>query len=305
MGMGPHEQNGGFGKGPLEMRVADLLARGLQVLARRVLRTLAQATIRGQGLPPGEAVHVMDVVAQHETEACAHTRHGVSQVQSVGIVWLRGGEEGECQSTEQLILIREQGQVALAGLGHSGSGKALGAPRAVGLGGDVLANRGHVLLPMRLLPMGQQRSALAPQVGAATEEVPRRAQGGRRDRGLWEQAATQPGRDLVGSELVVFGLAAMHGFHREGMPQNAGDPFCSPQVSEPIPGEETLDGHAQAVTRRGDGLEERCRSGWHMTVQQHCARVVHDTAIHAPGLQVDTAVKGVLMGVEAPVRSPL
>jgi len=109
----------------------------------------------------------------------------------------------------------------------------------------------------------------------------------------------------VGSDLIVFGFAAVNGFHREGMPQNEGEPCCSTQVSEPIPREDTLDGHDQAVTIRGDGLEKRFRSGFPMTVQQHCALVVHDTDIHAPGMPVDTAVKGVLMGVEAHVRSPL
>jgi hypothetical protein len=89
------------------------------------------------------------------------------------------------------------------------------------------------------------------------------------------------------------------------MPQNEGDPFCSTQVSEPIPGEATLDGHDQAVTLRGDGLEERFRSGCHITGQQNFALVVHDTDIHAPGMQVDTAVKGGVIGVESHVRSPL
>ena len=42
-----------------------------------------------------------------------------------------------------------------------------------------------------------------------------------------------------------------------------------------------------------------------MTGQQHGARVVHDTDVHAPGLHVDTAVKGMLLGVASHVRSPL
>ena len=42
-----------------------------------------------------------------------------------------------------------------------------------------------------------------------------------------------------------------------------------------------------------------------MAVQQQCAVVVHDRAVHAPSVQVDTAVKGVVMGGASHVRSPL
>jgi hypothetical protein len=97
----------------------------------------------------------------------------------------------------------------------------------------------------------------------------------------------------------------MNGFHVEGMTQDEGDTFCSTQISEPIPGEDTLDGHHQSVTIRGNGLEERFRSCFHIAVQQNFAVVAHDTDVHAPGMQVDTAVKGVLLGVESHVRSPL
>jgi len=156
-----------------------------------------------------------------------------------------------------------------------------------------------VILTIRLLHMGQQFSALTHQVGTATSEVPGSAPSSGIDIGLWEQAATKQGGYLLGIDRVVFGLAAMNGFHGEGMPQNEGDPFCSAEVSEPIPGEDTLDGHYQAITIRCYGLEERLRSGFHMTVQQNFALVVHETNVHAPGMQVDTAVKGVLIGVES------
>ena len=305
LGMVPQAQNGGCGKGPREMGVPEFLARGTQTFASRCLRTLEQATIRGDVRHPGEAVKVMACVEQHETEDVANARHRWHQVQGVGSVVLRGCEDGECQSTEQRILIGEQGQVDLEGLLHRGIVKALGDPLAVGFVGAFLPHLGQVRLTRRILHMGQKCSAFAPQVGAATEEVPGSAHGGGLARGLWEQAATKQGRHLVGIDLGVFGLAAMHGCHREGMPQNAGETFCSTQVSEPIPGKETRDGHYQTVTIRCDGLAERFRSGFPLTVQQHFALVVHDTDGHAPGMQVDTAVKGVLMGVESPVRSPL
>ena len=166
-GIVPQEQHGRFGKGPLEMGVADFLARGPQMFASRFLRALDQATIRGEVLHPWEAVHGMAFVEQHETEDFANARHGLQQVQGVGIVWLRGGADGEFQRPEQLIIIGDQGQVDRDGLWHSSLVKALGDTLAVGFGGAFLAHLGQVLLPIRILYMGQQVRALAHQVGAA------------------------------------------------------------------------------------------------------------------------------------------
>ena len=85
----------------------------------------------------------------------------------MGIVWLRGGADGEFQRPEQLIIIGDQGQVDRDGLWHSSLVKALGDTLAVGFGGAFLAHLGQVLLPIRILYMGQQVRALAHQVGAA------------------------------------------------------------------------------------------------------------------------------------------
>ena len=60
-----------------------------------------------------------------------------------------------------------------------------------------------------------------------------------------------------------------------------------------------------SVTIGRHSLEQRFRRGFHVAVQHNFTVVIHDTDVHAPGMQVDTAVKGVLMGVESPVKSPL
>src|SRR5262245_60353375 len=76
LGIVPQEQSGGFGKGPLEMGVADVLARDAQALASGFFRTLDQATIRDEVLHPWEAGNVMDFIEQHEAEDCANARYG-------------------------------------------------------------------------------------------------------------------------------------------------------------------------------------------------------------------------------------
>ena len=302
-GLVPQAHHGSCGQGPRERGVAAWRARGPAALARRGWRPLDPATRRGAVLPPWEAVKGMEVVGQPEPEDLSHARPGGQQVQGGGSVWRRGGAEGACQSTAPLLILGAQGHVAREGLVPRGLVKALGDTRAVGFGGDVLARRGPGLLPRRRRPMGQPCSALAPQGGAATAAGPGSAPVGGRDSGLGEQAAPKQGRHLLGIDRVGCGLAAMPGLHGEGMPRHAGETFGRPQGREPLPGDETRDGPSPTGTRRCDGREERCRSGWPMTVQQHVALVVHATDVHAPGRHGDTAGKGRLMGGESPGRS--
>jgi hypothetical protein len=91
----------------------------------------------------------------------------------------------------------------------------------------------------------------------------------------------------------------MDGFHREGVPQDNGNPFFSAQIGAPGPGEETLDRHHQAVPLGGNALEEGFRRGFHMTVHEDFAVVAQDTDVHGAGVHIDTAVKLVLIGVES------
>ena len=50
----------------------------------------------------------------------------------------------------------------------------------------------------------------------------------------------------MGVDLVIFGLAAVNGFHIERMAQDKGNRFLSAEVGEPIPGEDTFNGHDKA-----------------------------------------------------------
>jgi hypothetical protein len=106
-----------------------------------------------------------------------------------------------------------------------------------------------------------------------------------------QHAAAQQRRQLWGSALVVFGLAAVHGLHGEGVPQYEGEACCGTQVGAPVPGEGTLDGHHQAVPIGRNSLEKRCRRGLHVAVEQHFAVVVQETDVHGAGVQVAPTVK--------------
>ena len=62
--------------------------------------------------------------------------------------------------------------------------------------------------------------------------------------------------------------------------------------------------HSTATTRPSrvgsNSLEEWFRSGFHITVQQGLTIVAQDADVHGTGMQVDTAVKLVWVGVESP-----
>ena len=49
----------------------------------------------------------------------------------------------------------------------------------------------------------------------------------------------------------------------------------------------------------GHGLEKGVGSGFHIAVQQDFPVVAQNTDVHASGMQVDAAVKWVLIGVES------
>jgi len=71
----------------------------------------------------------------------------------MGSVVLGGFEDREFQVFASCIIIGDEGESALEGLWHGRCLKALGDTRAVGLGGDLRADLGHVVLCVGSLPM--------------------------------------------------------------------------------------------------------------------------------------------------------
>jgi len=54
-------------------------------------------------------------------------------------------------------------------------------------------------------------------------------------------------------------LAAVNGFHVQGMAEHEGNLLTLAQVGDPVPGEHALDADHQAVAEGRDGLEQRFR----------------------------------------------
>jgi hypothetical protein len=108
LGSVPQEESGSFREGPLEVRVADVLARGPHAFATRFLAAFNQARIRGEVLHAWETVDLVNFVEQHEAEDFANARDGVSQVEGIGSVVLGGFEDREFEVLEPFIIMGDK-----------------------------------------------------------------------------------------------------------------------------------------------------------------------------------------------------
>ena len=106
-------------------------------------------------------------------------------------------------------------------------------------------------------------------------------------------------QNFLGVDFVVFGLATVDGFHIKRMPEDKRHTFTGAEVGQPIPGEETCDADDQIGPVRRDGFEKRLRASRHVPVHQNLAILVQDAEVHGAGMQIDAAVKLVLLGVES------
>jgi hypothetical protein len=76
-------------------------------------------------------------------------------------------------------------------------------------------------------------------------------------------------------------------------------PSSAQRSASQVPGEDAFNRHHQPVAIGGNGLAKGVWSGFHVAVQQGIPLLVHDTDIPAAGMQVDTAVKWVRLGIES------
>jgi hypothetical protein len=99
--------------------------------------------------------------------------------------------------------------------------------------------------------------------------------------------------------LSCLALPPWRAFIESACPRTKGRPSSAHRSASQVPGEEAFNRYHQPVAIGGNGLEKGVWSGFHVAVQQDISLLVHDTDIHAAGMQIDTAVKWVLRGIEA------
>ena len=80
------EPYGGFRERPLQMRVADLVARGAIEFARGFFLGFHQAAIRREILDARETGDIVNLVKKNQSEDFADARNRIQKVKRVGIV---------------------------------------------------------------------------------------------------------------------------------------------------------------------------------------------------------------------------
>ena len=119
------------------------------------------------------------------------------------------------------------------------------------------------------------------------------------DIGLGEHAPTQEHGNFLRIDAVVFGFAAMDGFHVQGMPEDEGYPLPDAQVRQPVPRKDAFDGDDDVVTIRRDDLEEGLGVSREILLDHDLPILAEDAYVHRAGMEVDTTVHLMLFGVES------
>jgi hypothetical protein len=119
------------------------------------------------------------------------------------------------------------------------------------------------------------------------------------DAGHRQHPAAQQYGNLVGVDLIVLRLTPVDGLHVEGMAEDKGDLLSGAEISQPVPGEDTFDGDHEIVPVRRDNAEKRLGARAHVSVNEHGAALVQDTAVHGPRVQVDSTVVAMRLGIES------
>ena len=105
-------------------------------------------------------------------------------------------------------------------------------------------------------------------------------------------------------DAIVFSFASMDGFHIESVPEDEGDIHISAKISEPIPGEEAFDANDDIAAKWLDGGEELIRIGFDVLFKTDLAGLIEDAEKHGAGMEINTAIKEVLLGVESHIKGP-
>ena len=154
--MVPQQQDGGFRKGPLQVRVTALASRGAVAVTGGCLCTCAQAARGDKILHPRETLDVLHLVEQDEAQDVPDPGHGLEHGQSLGIVLLGRCDARQLHSAAQVIVGADQGEIHFQALLDCWSGEPRGDASAVGFVGQLFADLGPVLLALGVLDVRQE-----------------------------------------------------------------------------------------------------------------------------------------------------
>jgi len=88
-------------------------------------------------------------------------------------------------------------------------------------------------------------------------------------------------------------------FHVEGMAENEGDVFLDTEISDPVPGEHAFDSDHDVLAEGSNGMEKSFRVGVDVMMNPDIAPGIKDADKHVFGMQVDSTIILVLLGVKS------
>lgn len=91
----------------------------------------------------------------------------------------------------------------------------------------------------------------------------------------------------------------MNGAHIEGMAEDEGDPFIGTEIGQPVPGEHAFGGHHQILAVRFDQTQKRFWTSRDVLMHDNIASRIEDADVHGAGMQIDTAIMLMLLGVKS------
>jgi hypothetical protein len=95
----------------------------------------------------------------------------------------------------------------------------------------------------------------------------------------------------------------MDRFHVEGMAENEGDVLLDTEIGDPVPGEHAFDSNHDVLTEGSNDTEKSFRLCVDVMMNPDIASGIQDTDKHILGVQIDSTIKLVLLGVEIHMAS--
>jgi hypothetical protein len=153
--------------------------------------------------------------------------------------------------------------------------------------------------------MGIELGPFSHEMIPSPEKIPGCSHFGGVGIGHGDHASPEEYRDFVGVDLVIFGLAAVDGFHVQGMTEDKRDTMLLTQIGNPVPGEHAFYGDDNILPEGFYDAEKDISSSCNVSVQSDLPCFIEDAEIHFFGVKVDSAIKFVLFGVKSHGLPPL
>jgi len=229
------EECGRFAEGPFEMGLADLFASCAGLFAIGLLGALDEPGIGGKVLDRREAVDVFDLVEDDEAQDSTDAGDGFEQGVGHRVMFIGHGNDAAFHPGNDGIIGLDDGKISPDHFPDRGVLKLLSNSFPVLGFGDPAEIVGEVVLTPGVLNVSVEFGPFSHEMVSSSEQIPGGSHTGRIGIRHGDHPSSEQDGNLVGVDLVVFGFAAVNGFHVEGMAQDKGNAVVFAEISDPVP----------------------------------------------------------------------